>query len=38
MKQKYTGAHTYKMNLSALNFKILQFKVQIQYIRVYSGN
>jgi hypothetical protein len=34
MKRAYTSAHTYKHNLNALNVKILQFKVQIRYIRV----
>jgi hypothetical protein len=36
MKQEYTCAHTYKLNLNDLIIKILQFIVQIQYIRVYS--
>jgi hypothetical protein len=29
LKQKYTSAHTYKLNLNALKVKILQSKVQI---------
>jgi hypothetical protein len=34
MKQEYTSAHTYKLNSNTLEVKILQFKIQIQYIRV----
>jgi hypothetical protein len=34
MKQEYSSAHTYKLNLNALKDKILQFKVKIRYIRV----
>jgi hypothetical protein len=34
VKQEYTTAHTYKMNLNALKVKLLQIQVQIRYIRV----
>jgi hypothetical protein len=33
MKQEYTSAHTYKLNLNRLIIKILQFKIPIRYIR-----
>jgi hypothetical protein len=34
MKQEYTSAHIYKLNLNALKVKILQFNVQLRYIQV----